>query len=246
MTSVTSPTGDADAQLVAAATQLIRERLWMGGRGLTAGDLAGDCGVSVRRLQRAFYRESSPGQPLTLQQTVATECMHAARGLLRSRRRISAREAARRVGYRDVAQFTRAYRLRFGVTPAADRVDAGGRARGGRASGAARSQRSRRERRRRLALEAQFRDADVAATAAVFGLNGEDTERAGTIAAEQGLAAMHRWVRAVHAAKLDVEHAEWRAQMVMLETSVILHRAELLQQQIQAEIDGGGEVNDQL
>lgn len=202
--------------------------------------------MSVRRLQRAFYRESPPGEPLTLQQTVAAERMRAARGLLRSRRRMSAGEAARRVGYRDVAQFTRAYRLRFGVTPAADRINAGGRARGGRTTGAARSQRSRRERRRRLALEAQFRDADVASTAAVFGLNDEEAERAGEIAAEHGLAAMHRWVRGMHAAKLDVERAEWRAQMVMLDTSVILRRSELLQEPIGAEFGGGEEVDDEL
>jgi len=232
MTFATGQSRERDAELVAVATQLIRERMWRGVSGLAAGEIAAECEVSVRRLQRAFYRESPPAQPLTFQQAVVTQRMQAARELLRSRRRISAAEAARRVGYRDVAQFTRSYRLRFGVTPAADRLNAGGRARGGQASGAARSQRSRREHRRRRAVEARFLEADVASTAAIFELNHAEKERAAEIAVESGLAAMHRWVRAVHAAKLDVEHAEWQAQMVMLDTSVILRRAELLRQEM--------------
>lgn len=238
MPSHRSGTTAADKQLVNAAHQVVHERLWMASRELTLEDVSNACGVSPRRLQRAFYRESPVGRPTSFQQMVTGERMLAARRMLRSRRGISVREAARRVGYRDVPQFTRAYRDRFGVTPAADRHAAGGRERGGRPGGAAVSGRARRERLRRRALEAEYLEADLVSTATVFDLTDEESHRARGIATERGVAAMHRWVRGLHAARLNAEAAEWRAQMAMLETSVILRRAELLNLPVNEVLEG--------
>lgn len=211
-----------DAQLVQAARATVCDRVWTVGPPLTLADVADACGVSPRRLQRAFYRASEA--PVTFKAMVAAERMNAARGLLRRQLSITVREAAARVGYRDVAQFARAYRERFGLTPAADRADAGGRHRGGRLGGAAVSGRTRRERTARLEREASYRDAHVRATVEIFDLSDEEAEKGAEIAATQGLSAFDRWATRVFKARLALEQAEAWRRTVMLETSLILRR----------------------
>lgn len=73
---------------------------------------------------------------------------------------------------------------------------------------------------------------------AIYELNDAEAARARQIAEERGLSAMHRWVRGHFSAKLEVEEAEARAQMVMLETSVILSRSQKLTTWLDQSLDG--------
>lgn len=105
------PASSALQQRIAA---MLRERL--AEPGLTAAEVAGALGLSVRSLHRAM---AAGGQ--TFAQALMAERMAAARRMLSlpALRRVSAAEIGRRVGLLDPSHFTRLCRRWLGRTPSA-------------------------------------------------------------------------------------------------------------------------------
>jgi AraC-like DNA-binding protein len=99
---------------------VVRMRHEFGGR-LTIERLAGECGLSVRALQRQFHRVFS----LTPQEFLIKTRIAAACRLLRTTDRALS-EVAAECGFSDQSSFTQHFKRRLGVTPRAFRQSAEG------------------------------------------------------------------------------------------------------------------------
>src|SRR5205823_14315752 len=90
------------------------------GSALSLDDIARRVASSRRQLQRAYAEIGRT----TFREHLTTIRMNRAAELLRSRR-LTVREVARRVGYRQPAQFAKAFRRHHGTAPSAFRTASG-------------------------------------------------------------------------------------------------------------------------
>jgi AraC-like DNA-binding protein len=91
-------------------------------RALTLETLAQSLSSSPRQLQRAYEQ----GGETTFREDLAARRMAAAADLLAEQSSIPVADVARLVGYRHPTHFARAFRRRFGVSPAGFRAAARG------------------------------------------------------------------------------------------------------------------------
>jgi two-component system response regulator YesN len=89
-------------------------------RGLTLQAVAGALASSPRQVQRAYAQFGE----ITFQEDLLARRMAAAAELLVEQRSIPVRDVARLVGYRQAPHFARAFRRRFGSSPARFRARA--------------------------------------------------------------------------------------------------------------------------
>ncbi len=84
------------------------------GRALTLSVVAGALSSSPRQLQRAYAQFGE----ITFQEDLLARRMAVAADLLVEQRAIPVRDVARLVGYRQAPHFARAFRRRYGLSPA--------------------------------------------------------------------------------------------------------------------------------
>ena len=108
-------TGDVARSLVWRARDIISRRLT--DPRLAPAGVAGEVGVSLRRLQEAFQQ-----QGCTIVDCIWDMRLELAHSMLASAADVSVAALARRAGFMDAAHFSRRFRARFGLSPRAYRV----------------------------------------------------------------------------------------------------------------------------
>lgn len=108
-----APSAAEGSARAAHHTRALRHiRAHLGSRDLTPGSVAGACGISLPYLHEVFR-----GTGRGVEETIFTERLERAAGLLRSRDGAQIATIAYRVGFSDPAHFARAFRRHFGTTP---------------------------------------------------------------------------------------------------------------------------------
>jgi AraC-like DNA-binding protein len=118
----------ADAPPATAAGAVARSLVWrardvisrrMTDSQLTPAEVAGELGVSLRRLQEAFQQQGG-----TIIDCIWDMRLELARSTLAGAAEVSIAAVARRAGFLDAAHFSRRFHARFGLSPRAYRVTA--------------------------------------------------------------------------------------------------------------------------